>query len=270
MLRPPYNRYHLLHLYAFSGTHPALREFPDPDFIGCWEEEDLTVLFFHREKPGLPERVTRDYGLSFELSATVPYQDWGEGRRLRCLKVGTLVLAPVWEEAPATLRYDPGVVFGSGAHPTTQLMLQALWDWGEREGLAGRRVVDLGCGSGLLTLLAAYLGARVLAVDRNPLCVSLTRKNLALNGLSAEVLEADLRSLLPLSADLVLANLYKGLLLDLLGLPSFQTASYYLLSGFVSSMEAEIREVAEARGLVLDYRQEKEGWVCLGLQNPRT
>ncbi|WP_168719556.1 50S ribosomal protein L11 methyltransferase [Thermosulfurimonas marina] len=270
MLRPPHKRYHLLHLYAFSGTHPALRDFPDPDFIGCWEEEDLTVLFFHREKPGLAERICRDYGLTFELSATVPYADWGEGRRLRPFRVGPLVLAPVWEEGPADLYYDPGVVFGSGAHPTTQLMLSALWDFAQSRGLSGRRVVDLGCGSGLLTLVAARLGAQVLAVDRNPLCVALARKNLSLNGLSAEVREADLRSLLPFSADLVLANLYKGLLLDLLGLPSFRTASYYLLSGFTSSMEAEIQEVAKAAGLALDYRSEKEGWVCLGLQNPKT
>jgi len=270
MLRPPHKRYHLLHLYAFSGTHPALRDLPDPDFIGCWEEDDLTVLFFHREKPGLPERVSRDYGLTFELSATVPYEDWGEGRRVRSLRVGPLTLAPIWEDLPADLRYDPGVVFGSGAHPTTRLMLSALWDFARAEGLSGKRVVDLGCGSGLLSLVAARLGARVLAVDRNPLCVALTRRNLSLNGLSAEVREADLLRLLPLEADLVLANLYKGLLLDLLGLPSFRTAGYYLLSGFTTSMEAEVREVAGAAGLALDYRKEKEGWVCLGLRNPRT
>ncbi len=264
MLKPPYDRYETLYLYAFSGTHPALRNLSDPDFIGCWEEEDLTVLFFHREKPALPERIKREFGLDFELSARVPYNEWGEGRDLEPFTIGPFTFAPVWQGSPGALIYDPGVVFGSGNHPTTRLMLEALWELWQKAG-PFERIYDLGCGSGLLSLLASRLGARVLAVDRNPLCVSLTRHNLALNRLEGEVLEADLRTLLPLEGGLVLANLYKGLLVELLGLPSFLKAEYYILSGFTSSMEGELRAVLAGGPLRIMARREKEGWVCLTL-----
>ena len=266
MLRPPHKRYHHLYLYAFSGTHPALRDLPDPDFIGCWEEEDLTVLFFHREKPELPSWVEKNFGLSFELSARVPFEEWGEGRQdLKPFRVGSLTFTPVWDPQPGALLYDPGVVFGSGRHPTTRLMLQALWELWNSEG-PFHEVWDLGCGSGLLTLAAAKLGARVRAGGRNPLCVRLTRHNLSLNHLHAEVNEGDIREFLPLEADLVLANLYKGLLLDLLGLPSFQRARYYLLSGFNTTMEKEIRRALEAGPFKILKRYQKEGWVCLAIR----
>ncbi|HIE33458.1 MAG TPA: methyltransferase domain-containing protein [Thermodesulfobacteriaceae bacterium] len=269
MLRPPYKRYETLYLYAFSGCHPDLRVLPDPDFIGCWEEDGLSVLFFHREKDGLPEKISQFYGLKFELSAAVPYEEWGEGRRLTPFRVGPLSLAPVWEEGSYDLRFDPGVVFGSGGHPTTRLMLELLWELWEKAG-PFTQVLDLGCGSGLLTLLAAKLGAMVTAVDRNPLCVALTKKNLEINGLSAEVLEEDVRKVIGRPVDLVLANLYKGLLLELLGLPSFQTSRYYLISGFVISMESELREAILGAGFEIEDRKEEEGWVCILLRNPKT
>ena len=133
MLKPPYDRYETLYLYAFSGTHPALRNLSDPDFIGCWEEEDLTVLFFHREKPALPERIKREFGLDFELSARVPYTEWGEGRDLEPFTIGPFTFAPVWQGSPGALIYDPGVVFGSGLRARSSRPISGLsFPW--REG----------------------------------------------------------------------------------------------------------------------------------------
>ena len=269
MLKPPYKKYETLYLYAFSGTHPDLRTLKDPDFIGCWEEEDLTVLFFHRPKEALCQEIPSRYDLKFELSAAVPFSSWGEGRDLSPFKIGPFWWAPVWEKGPYDLYYDPGVVFGSGKHPTTQMMLEGLWRlWQTRGPLA--RVLDLGCGSGLLSLLAAKLGVQIKAVDRNPLCVALTRHNLKLNGLEGEVQEKEILEILGEPADLILANLYKGLLLDLLGLPSFQNYPLYLISGFTVTMEEEIQGAVRTAGLRIEERQEKEGWVCLLLKNPKT
>ncbi len=269
MLRPPYQRYETLYLYAFEGTHPELHHLPDPDFIGCWEEDDLSVLFFHREKPHLPSQIERLYGLKFELSARIPYEEWGEGRHLQSLQIGPYRLSPVWQAREGDLRFDPGVVFGSGDHPTTRLMLEAFWELWQHSG-PFKKVLDLGCGSGILTLLAAALGAQVVAVDRNPLCVSLTRHNLKLNGLSGQVYQCDVRQVLGIPVDILLANLYKGLLLDLLGLPSFRQARYYLISGFTVSMEAELGTAIKGAGFIIKERREKEGWLCLVLESPRT
>ncbi len=260
MLRGNRKRYDKLYLYSLDRKHPALHQIEDEDFIGCWEEDGLAILFFHREKKELVERIAAQLGLKVEDSAVVTYDEWGEGRKVGPLKIGEITLRPVWQEGPG-LTFDPGVVFGSGNHPTTKLSLKWIYHLWENYG-PFEKAADLGCGAGLLTLLLTHLGAKVLAVDFNPLCVALTTKNLLLNGLEkqAQVIQADVRKVLPLEADLVVANLFKGLLLDLFGLPSFWTAKHYLFSGFSPSMEKELKEALWFRAEI-KAREEQEGWV---------
>ncbi|MFN4132351.1 MAG: 50S ribosomal protein L11 methyltransferase, partial [Caldimicrobium sp.] len=119
---------------------------------------------------------------------------------------------------------------------------------------------DLGCGSGILTLFWAKLGAEVLAIDINPLCVKVTSKNLELNRLFAKVFEADVREWEDFTAELILANLYKGLLLDLFKKETFLQGSYYLISGFTVGMEEEIKEGIKNKFKILK-RREREAWV---------
>ncbi len=266
MLRGKHKRYHKLYLYAVDRPHPALHHFEDEDFIGCWEEEDFAVLFFHQPRDSLIEKVLSSLGLKLEEKAVVDFEEWGEGRRIAPFRVGPYQLAPEWEAQAGDLVFDPGVVFGSGTHPTTRLCLEWLYRLFQEFG-PFKRVADLGCGSGLVSLLATKLGARVLAADINPLCVSLTKKNLRLNQLQsqAKVLKEDVRRLLPIKADLVVANLFKGLLLELFGLPSFWQSRYYLFTGFVPSMEEELKEALSPYADILD-RDEKQGWVLYAVR----
>ncbi|NPA48491.1 MAG: methyltransferase [Thermodesulfobacteria bacterium] len=266
MLRGRHQRYDKLYLYSLNRKHPALHEISDEDFIGCWEEDDLAILFFHRPKRELVEEVARKFGLTLEDQAEVTYDEWGEGRKVGTLQVGPLTLRPLWQEGDG-LRFDPGVVFGSGNHPTTRLCLSWIYRLWEEFG-PFERAADLGCGAGLLSLLLTALGAEVLAVDFNPLCVALTEKNLRLNGLhhKATVVQEDVRKVLPLQAELVVANLFKGILLDLFGLPSFWTARHYLISGFSPSMEEELKAALWPK-VELKGREEKDGWVIWHLEN---
>ncbi len=269
MLRGKYQRYDKLYLYAFDGIAPEFHDLEDEDFIGYWEEKDLSVLFFHRPKDDLVARLLAEKGLKLETKACVSYEEWGEGRRIEPFSVGPFSFAPQWHVGQADLYFDPGVVFGSGTHPTTRLCLEALYQlWKEYGPFA--RVADLGCGSGLISLLAAKLGARVLAVDLNPLCVALTQKNLQLNNLApcAQVLRKDVRALVPYQAELVVANLFKGLLLELFGLPSFWQNRYYLFAGFVPSMEEELRQALRPYAEIL-FRRECKGWVLYAAQPRR-
>ncbi|MBI4694173.1 MAG: 50S ribosomal protein L11 methyltransferase [Gammaproteobacteria bacterium] len=128
-----------------------------------------------------------------------------------------LCVCPTWREplpgARAVVRLDPGMAFGTGTHPTTGLCL----DWLAREGfLAGRRVLDYGCGSGILAIAALKCGAReVVAVDIDEDALRVTRENAALNGCPAlRVLHPD--ALAPGERyDVLVANLLQNPLLAL-------------------------------------------------------
>lgn len=106
------------------------------------------------------------------------------------VEVGTgLVVAPAWRDVPVgagrlVLRIDPGHCFGSGSHPSTRLILAAL----DREPPAGASVLDAGCGSGILSVAAARLGAAsVTAVDIDPAAVQVTADNASANGVADRV-----------------------------------------------------------------------------------
>jgi len=261
MLKGPYKNYETLCLYGFREGHPALHELEDEDLIGYWEEDGLGVLFFHRPKDSLIEELIKRYGLKLEIKDVVPYSQWNEKRVPQPFEIGPVKIAPLWYEGEWDLIFDPSVVFGEGRHPTTFLMLYASYDFYKEYGLP-ESILDLGCGSGLLSLFWAKLGGRVRALDINPLCVKVTKQNLQLNGLSAEVSLGDVRTFADFTSELILANLYKGLILDLLKRPEFFSAKYYLLSGFTTGMEEEIREGLQNKPLKLLKRLEREHWVC--------
>lgn len=261
MLRPPYKSYETLYIYGFREGHPALRKLEDEDLIGYWEEDGIGVLFFHREKDKLVEELINRYNLKLEIKDVVPYSQWNEKRVPQPFEIGPFKIAPLWFEGNWDLVFDPSIVFGEGRHPTTYLMLQASYELYQERGVP-EGILDLGCGSGLLTLFWAKLGGKVRALDINPLCVAVTKRNLELNGLQADVFEGDVRTFKDFSSGLILANLYKGLLLELFKREEFFSAELYLLSGFTIGMEEEIKEGLKNKPLKLLKRYEKENWVC--------
>jgi ribosomal protein L11 methyltransferase len=261
MLRPPYKEYTQFYIYGFRKAHPELRDFDDPDLIGYWEEDGIGVLFFHKPKDVLVDSLVKKYNLILDVKDVVPFSEWNERRIPRPFKVGPIRIAPIWYEGEYDLRFDPSVVFGEGRHPTTEMVLNASWDLYNLDPTI-EKVFDLGCGSGILTLLWAKLGKKVVALDYNPLCVRVAKHNLALNNLSAEVIEGDVREHLPYEGDLILANLYKGLLLELLSKKEFFSARYYILSGIVYTMCEEIESALAKAPVKILEKREKDNWVC--------
>jgi ribosomal protein L11 methyltransferase len=132
-------------------------------------------------------------------------------------------------------------------------------------GLKIRTVADLGTGTGLLAIAAAKMGAiKVTALDNNPLACTVARSNAENNGCAAqvEVRQHDLAGSLPdiSGYDLVMANLYKGLLLQLFADPSFWKARMYLVSGIIPAMEADLLKALPQEGIRFLHRGNSGMW----------
>jgi ribosomal protein L11 methyltransferase len=150
------------------------------------------------------ERMRRTFGT---VSAAAVEPDWANRWRAfhRPVRVGPFWVGPPWEPSPPgalSIVIDPGLAFGTGAHPTTRLCLELL-----AAGPQGS-LLDIGCGSGVLAIAGAKLGcAPVLAVDVEPQAVAATRVNADRNGVAVEARQADaLMDPLP-AVDVVVANL---------------------------------------------------------------
>lgn len=165
------------------------------------------------------------------------------------------------------VRLDPGLAFGTGTHPTTALCLA----WLDRAELSGLRVVDFGCGSGILAIAAVKLGAaEVIAVDHDPQAVLATRDNAERNQIAERIRVLHSSEFEPVPADLVLANILSNVLIELAPRLSalLRPAGRLVLSGILAEQAAT---VAKAFPPTIDFRspQSRDGWVLLaGTRQP--
>lgn len=179
-----------------------------------------------------------------------------------------LWIVPSWHDAPdpaaVNLVLDPGMAFGTGSHPTTRLCLE----WLERNVAEGCSVLDYGCGSGILAIAAARLGAgRVAGVDIDPQAVDAARANAERNRVTAVFAE----STLPVAAeyDLVVANILSNPLRVLA--PAIcahvRSGGRLALSGILREQADEIRAIY-APWVPLEVADVREDWVCLAGTKP--
>ncbi len=241
MLKPPYLRYSRIYTYHLDGNNLAAID--DPDLIGIWEEDGKTILIFHRPKDDLVTELSRQNNCRLFYQADLDYADWEMGRDVAPFTVGPLTIAPVWDPQKADIKIDPSVVFGNGFHPSTRLCLESLVNYHPKLP-KNFTALDLGCGTGLLGIGAAKLGASaVLAFDHNPLACAVAKQNAAYNKVENIVLvdQYDLRTQFPATnVDLIMANLHHELLARLFRNSSFWQAGLYILSGFMPGGEEHL------------------------------
>ncbi len=195
----------------------------------------------------------------------VPEQDWVRLTQSQFEPVEitpTFWIVPSWHEPPAgaqqVLRLDPGLAFGTGTHPTTRMCLR----WTARHGAQDQRVLDYGCGSGILAMGAAKFGAReIVAVDIDPAAVESTRLNAQANHV---VLQAGLPDLARGEFDLVLANILATPLKVLAPLLCSHVAAggRLVLAGILARQADELR-AAYAPWLALAVSDEEDGWILM-------
>ena len=221
------------------------------------------------------KKERKDLGTLLMTLENVEDADWENNWKqyYKPMEIGErLLVIPQWEEADpgdrAPLYLDPGLTFGTGAHATTRLCLTAL------EGLVrgGERVLDLGCGSGILSVAALRLGAgSALAVDIYDKCRDAARENAGLNGIGPERLDILVGNLLTDEAvaakigggyDVVLANIVADVIIALAprvrGL--LNPGGTFLCSGVIEGRTAEVEAALAASGLEVLERREDGGW----------
>ncbi|XOF33126.1 MAG: 50S ribosomal protein L11 methyltransferase [Candidatus Electrothrix sp. YB6] len=269
MLRPPYTGYSRLYVYYLDQRD--LPPMDDPDLLGIWIEDDTAILFFHQTKEELVRQLCRETGAAVVYQAELEYQDWEAGVKVTSFATKTLQIRPVWEPSDTQERgwteilLDPSVIFGSGFHATTRLCLETLELLLLESGMQINSVLDLGTGTGLLAVAAAKLGvSRVTALDNNPLAVEVAQANAERNGCAdiVAVRQVDLMEGLPNMEDydLVISNLYKGLLTRLFTDKAFWHPGLYMASGFIPGMEADLLAALPAEKIQMLHRANAEQW----------
>ena len=211
-----------------------------------------------------------------ELTTRVVHEaDWAEAWKAHfpVLRVGRrLVIRPTWRRHRAragdvVVALDPGMAFGTGLHPTTRLCLAALERLADGGTLVDARVLDVGCGSGILAIAALRLGAaEARGVDTDPIAVEGTTANAARNNLADRI--AAREGSLPTGEapfQVVLANLIAGVLVPLAPLLRAELApgGSLLASGIFVDREPEVAAAFEAAGLQVAARDADGDWVGL-------
>ncbi|MDO4845652.1 MAG: 50S ribosomal protein L11 methyltransferase [Oscillospiraceae bacterium] len=210
---------------------------------------------------------------------TVADEDWANSWKqyYQPLAVGKkLLIIPQWLEAEnpegrVTILLDPGLIFGTGAHASTQMCLRAL----EERIRGGEQVLDLGSGSGILSIAALRLGAKsAVGVDIDPIAEDIARENAALNSLgpdrftarTGDVLsDTELLNSLGNNNDVVLANIVADVIIPLsAAVPKLLGQDgLFLCSGILNTRLDEVRAALRKNGLTVTHAWQQNDWCCL-------
>ncbi|MDR1564243.1 MAG: 50S ribosomal protein L11 methyltransferase [Oscillospiraceae bacterium] len=239
----------LVHIYINSEENPA---------------EAVSFLKERYETVGIP----------FELELKgINQEDWANNWKsyFKPINIGEkLLIQPTWiEDAPnqgrAILRIDPGMAFGTGGHATTKLCMEAL----ENHTHKGAEVLDVGSGSGILSIAALLLGAKAATgVDIDAVAVRTANENAALNGFSQEqcrFVHGNLTEKVSGRFDVVVANIVADVIIyftpQVAGFMSKNAV--FITSGIIDTREAEVLAALEQSGFEVLERKEDAGWVCI-------
>jgi ribosomal protein L11 methyltransferase len=207
--------------------------------------------------------------------------DWSESWKVnyKPIAVGQrLMIVPAWLENPQperiAIRIDPGMAFGTGTHPTTQLCLELMESCFGENAANPASVIDVGCGSGILSIAALKLGSqRALGVDIDAEAIGAAHENAALNGVS-DRLEAGLGSVREIhshafglqTAPLVLANILAPVIISLLGegmADLLAPGGSLILSGILDHQAGEVAAALRSHQLELFDQRQQGDWVAL-------
>ena len=245
---------------AFPGKHPM------------WAKLRVNALFYDQRSDqeilDLIDEFCKRANLPIYLPTNldvVVEQDWVSVslNQFQPFRVGNFWINPSWNSSPIPsglneLKLDPGLAFGTGMHPTTQLCLE----WISEHQLKNKSIIDYGCGSGILGIAAGILGAiPVACLDIDPQALNATQRNGNLNGLQLSILTAD--QIPERKFDVVIANILADPLIKLANLLSnlIKPGGTLVLAGLLDNQTTIVSNAYPDIGF--ESNRTKAGWVCL-------
>ena len=263
---------------AFSANNHQYWDYVDDELESKFRGVSRVKFYLSDDDEGRALLETIRTGIGREITtAYVQDSDWENNWRqyYQPIEIGEkLVVVPEWLETPddgrIPLRLDPGLIFGTGSHATTRMCLAAL----EHCAAPGKRVLDLGCGSGILGIGALLLGCdSVAGCDIDPKAPEVAEANAALNGLHADrfrvcagdvLADAPMRASLGAGYDLVLANIVSDVIIPLSGIVGEFLApdGVFLCSGIIEGRQDEVAAALRRNGFAILEHFNEEEWHC--------
>ena len=263
---------------AFLANNHQYWDYVDDELESKFRGVSRVKFYLSDDDEGRALLETIRTGIGREITtAYVQDSDWENNWRqyYQPIEIGEkLVVVPEWLETPddgrIPLRLDPGLIFGTGSHATTRMCLAAL----EHCAAPGKRVLDLGCGSGILGIGALLLGCdSVAGCDIDPKAPEVAEANAALNGLHADrfrvcagdvLADAPMRASLGAGYDLALANIVSDVIIPLSGIVGEFLApdGVFLCSGIIEGRQDEVAAALRRNGFAILEHFNEEEWHC--------
>lgn len=241
-----------LHVYEIRGQVRHHLVVPPQSFVGLWNEDDMSYLFFTDTQDDYVKLCLSASHCELRQRHDTRFSEWQDGIPESGVSIADLVFVSDDHPSPpqGALLLDPCVIFGDGSHPTTVACLNFMTEL--ISAMPVRSMLDLGTGTGILSLAAAALGVqRIVAVDRNVLAVQTARRNVKLNSLDPRicVAEGDAQAFVRDGYDLAVANLPFEVLECIANLDEAADIEHWVISG-----------ISDAQGLILEELFSRKGF----------
>jgi ribosomal protein L11 methyltransferase len=246
-------------VYEIEGDIRHNLDDPPRSFIGVWNEDDVSYLFFTEIQEEYVNACLSRSSCKLRSRHFTKYSEWQDAIPDEGRAVGSMIFVKDdhGSPPPGALLLDPSVIFGDGSHPTTITCLEFMQEIISRNTIES--FLDLGTGTGILAISAAAMGVeRITAVEKNSLAVRTARKNAELNNFSdrIEVIEGDATRFLQESYDLVAANLPFEVLEKIGYNETIGSLEHWIISG-----------VSRDQGVILEDLFGRNGFRCNGFRS---
>lgn len=233
-------------IYEVRGDSEPVVDDPPLSFLGLWNEDEFSYLFFTKSEDEYVENKICARGVVLSSCNRMTYGDWQIGLPKNGIVAGGVCFVPDNHPTPPAgcVLLDPSVVFGDGAHPTTIACLHLMKKIVSRHRISS--LLDLGTGTGILALGGAKMGVgRIVAVDRNRLAVQTARSNICANSLTSVITveKGEARWYLDELFDLVAANLPFQVLRELATLKGAEIHGFWIVSGINESQGEVLKQI---------------------------